>query len=106
MMLPDDVFNRRLNQAAKAAAIAITNSSHSKVLAHYSWDTLPENSKRFLHSVIVGSVRERLRMPYKPRDDDELQPTGPYCMECSARIEGKPIVVDGIKYCKECGGPS
>lgn len=71
MMLPDDVFNRRLNQAAKAAAIAITNSSHSKVLAHYSWDTLPKDSKRFLHSVIVGSVRERLRMPYKLRDDDD-----------------------------------
>jgi len=60
-----------LNQAAKAAAIAITNSSHSKVLAHYCWDTLPKHSKRFLHSVIVGSVRERLRMPYKPRDNDD-----------------------------------
>jgi hypothetical protein len=29
-----------------------------------------------------------------------------YCIECSAFIKGKPVIVDGETYCNDCKGPS
>jgi hypothetical protein len=69
MILPDNVFNKRLRIAATSAAETIvSNELTSTRLAHYSWSTLPNEDKQFLVETIVQSIRVQMHKPFKCRE--------------------------------------